>query len=469
MIYPIDNLVYGYAPTSNRLLSVYDQSQSFDGFKDGIVNDNDYEYDAYGNMILDRNKNIESITYNHLNLPTEIDFGDSGIIYYIYNALGVKVAKKVSAPEVQDETDYLSGFQYKNGELQFFPTAEGYVNVTDGRKFNYVYNYTDHLGNIRLSYTFDGRENELKILEENHYYPFGLKHSNYNVNIADFDEDETGVFAIFKSVERNKNQYKYNGKEFQDELNLNWYDYHARNYDPAIGRWMNIDPLADTYPDLTPYRYAFNNPLVFIDPNGMLETDFYSREGEFLGHDGVDNGQVYLLNEGVRAKTEVCDKFNWGGQLSDSVSQQLRDNSTEVGGLIIQNRTEEGSDYTISEFKTVGGENNVEGFMLEPGGPSTATANQDQRIPEGVYDVDNYSSTKYPDNFILSNADVSKSRLILYHSGNYPSNTEGCNMPGTTKSSGSVGGSKAKLNELRTFINSEGASNVKTIINNKIP
>jgi hypothetical protein len=96
MTYPIDNLVYGYAPTSNQLLSVSDQSQSFDGFKDGNVKDNDYEYDAYGNMILDRNKNIEIIKYNHLNLPTKIDFANKGIIYYIYNGLGVKVATNIN-------------------------------------------------------------------------------------------------------------------------------------------------------------------------------------------------------------------------------------------------------------------------------------------------------------------------------------------------------------------------------------
>ena len=62
----------------------------------------------------------------------------------------------------------------------FFPTAEGYVSVTNGEKFNYVFNYTDHLGNIRVSYTLNPADGQLKILEENHYYPFGLKHSNYN-------------------------------------------------------------------------------------------------------------------------------------------------------------------------------------------------------------------------------------------------------------------------------------------------
>jgi len=106
MPFEIDKLVYGYEAKSNRLLSVYDESQSINGFKDGNINDNDLKYDDYGNMIVDKNKEIEMIKYNHLNLPTVIDFGNSGIISYIYNALGVKVAKNVSAPEIQDQTEF---------------------------------------------------------------------------------------------------------------------------------------------------------------------------------------------------------------------------------------------------------------------------------------------------------------------------------------------------------------------------
>lgn len=92
-------------------------------------------------------------------------------------------------------------------------------------------------------------------------------------------------------------QYKYNGKEFQDELNLNWYDYGARNYDPALGRWMNYDPLAEANPNWTPYRYAFNNPLKYTDPTGMLEDIYINENGDYLGVDGASTKDVRVVSQ----------------------------------------------------------------------------------------------------------------------------------------------------------------------------
>ena len=86
-------------------------------------------------------------------------------ITYIYNATGQKVSKIVNEATNITQTNYLAGgFQYKNNVLQFFPHAEGYVKH-EANNYSYVFNYTDHLGNIRLSYSTDPSTKALEILE----------------------------------------------------------------------------------------------------------------------------------------------------------------------------------------------------------------------------------------------------------------------------------------------------------------
>ena len=112
--------------------------------------------------------------------------------------------------------------------------------------------YKDHLGNVRLSYKNTSTTGvNLAIVEENNYYPFGLKHKGYNNVITGRDH-----------------KYGYGGKEEQDELGLEWHDFHARNYDASLGRWMNIDPHAESYFSLSPYTSFANNPISFMDPDG---------------------------------------------------------------------------------------------------------------------------------------------------------------------------------------------------------
>ncbi|MBS4039820.1 MAG: RHS repeat-associated core domain-containing protein, partial [Flavobacteriales bacterium] len=277
----IDDLTYDYI--GNQLQSVTDApiANAHFGFVDGNQQGDDYQYDMFGNMTQDLNKDIIGIKYNHLNLPIRIRFANGGEINYLYNALGVKVKKEVlNFSGTTSITDYIDAFQYNNDALQFFPHAEGYINVLKNGDnvsdlvFDYVYQYKDHLGNIRLNYLKDGET--LKVLEENHYYPFGLKHTyNYSKFSPILEEDDSGIKnRRVRQVPNSGYQYKYNGKEWQDELGLNFYDYHARNYDPAIGRWMNVDPLAENSRRWNPYNYAYNNPIYFIDPDGMQSQEF---------------------------------------------------------------------------------------------------------------------------------------------------------------------------------------------------
>ncbi|MFN5773678.1 MAG: hypothetical protein ACK447_11395, partial [Flavobacterium sp.] len=179
-IVQIDQLIYSYdSAKRNQLMKVVDLTNNPGGFTDSATNTaDDYSYDSQGNMLTDANKGITQTVYNHLNLPTKIVFGTTGTIEYLYTAVGSKVQKKVTVGSTVTVTDYLGGFQYtKVGTgatvLDFFPHAEGYVKntVTNGANaYNYVFHYTDHLGNIRVSYGLN-ENGVLTILEENNYYP----------------------------------------------------------------------------------------------------------------------------------------------------------------------------------------------------------------------------------------------------------------------------------------------------------
>ena len=74
--------------------------------------------------------------------------------------------------------------------------------------------------------------------------------------------------GLSSPISGTENRYRYNGKELHTELNLNWYDYGARMYDPSIGRWNGVDALADSSVNFSPYNYTVNSPLLVLDPDG---------------------------------------------------------------------------------------------------------------------------------------------------------------------------------------------------------
>ena len=212
---------------SNQLASV-------SGFKSG-----NFIYDANGNVTTDGTRGI-TLAYNYLNLPQTVS--GNRTMSYTYDAGGRKL-RKVSG---SNTTEYIDGIQYDNGALSFIQTEEGRI-IKSGSTYNYEYTLKDHLGNNRV--TFDKFSGAIRKVGEENYYPFGLnKHIQVNAG----------------------SKYLYNGKELQDELEM--YDYGARFYDPVIGRWNVIDPKAELGRRWSTYTYGFDNPMRFVDPDGMWPT-----------------------------------------------------------------------------------------------------------------------------------------------------------------------------------------------------
>ncbi|MCW1962904.1 RHS repeat-associated core domain-containing protein [Chryseobacterium viscerum] len=315
----IDNLNYIY--TGNQATNINDLSQNPTGYEGG---GNTITYDQNGNMLTMPDKGISSITYNYLNLPTDLHVNKSGnedvTINTKYRADGTKLSKENTTTitgfngftTTKRITDYLDGFQYlrtensgsggdpetlmlssmsaramqpqaytivtdptvqpvggsftanlKTPDLQYLPTAEGFY---DYQKDQYIYQYKDHLGNVRVSY---GRNSAgaLEITDSNDYYPFGMNHL------------KTGN-AFFGRGSYKDN--KYNGKELQE---TGMYSYGWREYMPDLGRWNGIDQLAESYLSTSPYAYVANNPVLMTDPDGRWMDD--------TGHITDTTGQAF--------------------------------------------------------------------------------------------------------------------------------------------------------------------------------
>jgi RHS repeat-associated protein len=320
-------------------------------------------------MTKDDNKQITSILYNQLNLPTQIVFNNdlNTKICYLYTATGQKVQKSVykyypqitanlmPAPAVV--TDYLGGYQYIDATLQFFPHAEGYIKYTEGvsNPFDYVYNYTDHLGNIRLSYGADPANPALlKKYEENNYYPFGLKHKEYNnalriiVKAEPVEAIASGKkIAIFQTdplkpittISNSSYNYKYQGQERQDELGLNWDSFKWRNYDFAIGRFMSIDPLSEKYSYQSHYNFSENRVVDGRELEGLEWASIKNQDGSTTRQVTVQLYNNSSLNDKQIAKT------------TEAIKEQFVKSFSGVGGnaeIIIQNVSEAKGDFSVT-------------------------------------------------------------------------------------------------------------------------
>lgn len=269
----MDELTYLY--NGNRLETVTEQSNTQFGFQ----NSSSYTYDGAGNLKTDTGKGINTpIDYSYLNLPKQIT-NNEGTLKFWYDAAGEKLKKEASGSSNYNKK-YVNGVEYRDDVLESIFIGDGriikekVINSETGlpeERYRYEFTLTDHLGNARISFSdlddsnyitlADDPNTEeetevMEILQENHYYPFGM-------NMEGGWIAQTGV----------ENQYQYNGKEINEDFGIDWSDYGARWYDASIGRWNGVDPLAEIYINETPFGYTANNPIKYIDPNGMYYTD----------------------------------------------------------------------------------------------------------------------------------------------------------------------------------------------------
>ena len=211
-------------------------------------------------------------TYNFLNLLGEVKSGSTVKAKYTWLADGSKLRVRDAGTT---GFDYLGSLTYTSSSsglaLESAQFAGGVIRSGNSQEINYF--ITDHLGSVRAIVNSAGTA-----VEQNDYYAFGAKH-------------------VRSTYPKNDNRLDFNGKEEQTTGDLKYLDYGARMYDNTIGRWFNVDPLAEGYYAQSPFHYTGNNSVNLIDRNGMFYTDFVNGSTGDVFHyeDGID--QIMILND----------------------------------------------------------------------------------------------------------------------------------------------------------------------------
>jgi RHS repeat-associated protein len=193
--------------------------------------------------------------------------------------------------------------------------------------------------------------------------------------------------------------YKYGSKELQE---YGFYDFGNRFYIPDIGRWGVPDPMTEMDRRWSLYRYAYDNPVRFIDPDGMFEGDFLDENGKYLGNDGIDDGKVYVVkttksnfdsgapSAGIsnkdRKSTEKFITENSGNTSAFQSNSIAYDNSVEIAGssdtrqamVNIVNQDDGRGGTSDANNREYGGRIKNDGTIVEsPAGPVRDPATND--------------------------------------------------------------------------------------------
>jgi RHS repeat-associated protein len=318
----VDDLTFTYAK-GNQLAYVTDSADpvmsagAFD-FRDNTIETYgliaDRIYDDCGSLLFDTNKGVTMIEYDLLGYPRRVYFSNFGMTEYVYSADGVRlktrhvtpVPKTKTAPlystftlspsEIMsvDSTEYYGDFTFEDGAFMRYDFGSGYITPKGTSKL-FRYYLKDRLGNIRVvtnrGGTFD---------QTTHYYPYGA--------------------TQYSSTGQDLQPYKYNGKELDRMHRLDLYDYGARQYDPVLGQFTQMDPLCEKYYHLSPYMYCAGNPVKYVDPDGR---SIWMKMGKVAYRVGKS-----IARNGLSALNQVDTYYNAVSDIVEAVNTITDENSS---------------------------------------------------------------------------------------------------------------------------------------------
>ena len=326
-----------------------------------------YDYYEDGALKWDTAKGLSLINYNHFNTPKRVQFTNGSCTEYEYSATGEKLRTiyRTAVPNITvpygstialnssntlavDSINYFGEFVFENGQMSKYLFSGGYATISNGQP-TFHYYVQDHLGNNRAVINHNGTLEQV-----NHYYPFG---------------------AIYGDVAYNDGlqKYKYNGKELDRMHGLNFYDYGARQYDPLLGMFTQMDPMAEKYYSISPYVYCAGDPVNRFDPNGKDSFLFtWLPKGDAVGHSAIG---IQERNQSGVPTGNVIVRHLWplGGSVSLGETKEA------------DYRKEIISESKLSEFKG-GEEGGADGILKIPG-----NAAQDKKMSTALdnYEADN--------------------------------------------------------------------------------
>ena len=277
----VDNLSMTY--DGNMLASVSDSAPapSVTGsadFRDGVSEVVEYTYDRNGNMTSDLNRKVSLISYNRQNRPARMRHA-GGTETFTYLPDGTKRGRTVLGKDRSlSRTEYRGNLVCADDSLKYILFDGGLI-AMDRAEPEYLFFLRDHLGSTRVVARSDG-----KAVQVNHYYPYGMAFAGGGMSgNAGAHPVEGGVSVAGGSLEIGgetggmelarpgaSQPYRFLGNELYTSNSLGLYDFSARMYDPALGRFLSVDPMAEGYRHLSPYAYCAGNPVVYVDKDGQV-------------------------------------------------------------------------------------------------------------------------------------------------------------------------------------------------------